>query len=97
VVSIFNCQFSICDLQLVIEVPDNGIPESLLRYENGESIVVRRQAEIRRNILENHRKSRIKRVRRSGFRARMRTRSGRKILSNKRKKGLASGKLVVSR
>ncbi|MHC4456267.1 MAG: 50S ribosomal protein L34 [Planctomycetota bacterium] len=38
-------------------------------------------------MLENHRKSRIKRVRRSGFRARMRTRSGRKILSNKRKKG----------
>ena len=40
----------------------------------------------RRNILENHRKSRIKRVRKSGFRARMRTRTGRKILSKKRQK-----------
>jgi ribosomal protein L34 len=35
--------------------------------------------------MENHRKSKIKRARKSGFRARMRTKGGRKILANRRK------------
>lgn len=34
-----------------------------------------------------HRKSRIKRKRSIGFRARMRTKSGRKIINNKRRQG----------
>ena len=37
--------------------------------------------------MENHRKSKIKKVRKSGFRARMQTRKGRKILSSKRRAG----------
>ncbi|MHC4075379.1 MAG: 50S ribosomal protein L34 [Planctomycetota bacterium] len=37
--------------------------------------------------MENHRKSKIKKLRKSGFRARMRTKKGRKILSNKRREG----------
>ncbi|MBN2594361.1 MAG: 50S ribosomal protein L34 [Sedimentisphaerales bacterium] len=37
--------------------------------------------------MENHRKSRVKRNRKSGFRARMRTRDGRKTLSRKRRVG----------
>ncbi|MCK5472420.1 MAG: 50S ribosomal protein L34, partial [Planctomycetes bacterium] len=35
-------------------------------------------------MLENHRKSKIKKLRKSGFRARMQTSKGRKTLSNKR-------------
>ncbi|HUW18093.1 MAG TPA: bL34 family ribosomal protein [Sedimentisphaerales bacterium] len=38
-------------------------------------------------MLENHRWSKIKRSRKSGFRARMRTSKGRKTLSNKRRVG----------
>ncbi|MHC4060520.1 MAG: 50S ribosomal protein L34 [Planctomycetota bacterium] len=38
-------------------------------------------------MLENHRKSKIKRSRKCGFRSRTRTRKGRRILSNKRRKG----------
>ncbi|MHC4488277.1 MAG: 50S ribosomal protein L34 [Planctomycetota bacterium] len=34
--------------------------------------------------MENHRKSKIKRLRKSGFRARMKSRSGRKILNRRR-------------
>ncbi|MDH4238542.1 MAG: 50S ribosomal protein L34 [Phycisphaerae bacterium] len=34
--------------------------------------------------MENHRKSKIKKKRKCGFRARMRTKNGRKILSNRR-------------
>jgi len=37
--------------------------------------------------MENHRKSRVKRNRKSGFRARMSTKKGRKTLSNKRHEG----------
>jgi len=35
--------------------------------------------------MENHRKSKIKKKRKSGFRARMRTSGGRKILANRRR------------
>ncbi|MFA5251665.1 MAG: 50S ribosomal protein L34 [Phycisphaerae bacterium] len=35
----------------------------------------------------NHRKSKIKKLRKSGFRARMRTSKGRKTISNKRRAG----------
>jgi ribosomal protein L34 len=35
--------------------------------------------------MENHRKSKIKKLRKSGFRARMRTKDGRKILSRRRR------------
>ncbi|UCE96799.1 MAG: 50S ribosomal protein L34 [Candidatus Bathyarchaeota archaeon] len=34
--------------------------------------------------MENHRKSKIKRLRKSGFRARMKSRNGRKILKRRR-------------
>jgi len=37
--------------------------------------------------MESRRKSKIKKIRKSGFRARMRTKKGRKILSNKRRAG----------
>ncbi len=37
--------------------------------------------------MENHRISKIKRRRKSGFRARMKTHHGRKILSRKRRAG----------
>jgi large subunit ribosomal protein L34 len=37
--------------------------------------------------MEDHRKSKVKRNRKSGFRARMRTRGGRKTLSRKRRVG----------
>jgi large subunit ribosomal protein L34 len=37
--------------------------------------------------MQNHRKSRVKRNRKSGFRARMRTKDGRKALSRKRRVG----------
>jgi len=35
--------------------------------------------------MENHRKSKIKKKRKSGFRARMRTRGGRKIINKQRR------------
>ncbi len=35
--------------------------------------------------MENHRKSHIKKKRKSGFRARMKTHGGRKVLGNKRR------------
>jgi ribosomal protein L34 len=35
--------------------------------------------------MENHRKSHIKKKRKSGFRARMKTYGGRKVLANKRR------------
>ncbi|MBN1795659.1 MAG: 50S ribosomal protein L34 [Sedimentisphaerales bacterium] len=38
-------------------------------------------------MLENHRKSKIKRARKSGFRARMATKKGRQTLSRKRRTG----------
>ncbi|MCX5634932.1 MAG: 50S ribosomal protein L34 [Planctomycetota bacterium] len=38
-------------------------------------------------MLENHRKSKIKKLRKSGFRARMRTHNGRKTISRKRRVG----------
>ncbi|MEJ2701663.1 MAG: bL34 family ribosomal protein [Sedimentisphaerales bacterium] len=37
--------------------------------------------------MENHRVSRVKRHRKNGFRARMRTKRGRKTLSRKRRAG----------
>ena len=37
--------------------------------------------------MENHRQSKAKRYRKSGFRARMKTRGGRKTLSRKRRVG----------
>lgn len=37
--------------------------------------------------MENHRNSKIKKLRKSGFRARMRTTKGRKMLNNKRRLG----------
>ncbi|MHC4574832.1 MAG: 50S ribosomal protein L34 [Planctomycetota bacterium] len=37
--------------------------------------------------MKNHRWSKAKRMRKSGFRVRMRTRSGRRIINNKRRKG----------
>ena len=37
--------------------------------------------------MENHRKSKIKRYRKMGFRARVRTKDGRKIFNRKRRKG----------
>lgn len=37
--------------------------------------------------MESRRKSRIKKLRKSGFRARMRTSKGRKTISNKRRAG----------
>ena len=37
--------------------------------------------------MENHRKSRVKRNRKSGFRARMQTKKGRQTLSRKRRVG----------
>jgi ribosomal protein L34 len=37
--------------------------------------------------MENHRISKVKRYRKSGFHARMRTKNGRKILSRKRRVG----------
>lgn len=37
--------------------------------------------------MENHRKSKIKKLRKSGFRARMRTHKGRKTISRKRRVG----------
>ncbi|MHC4644252.1 MAG: 50S ribosomal protein L34 [Planctomycetota bacterium] len=37
--------------------------------------------------MENHRKSLVKRRRKSGFRARMRTSAGRKTLSRRRRRG----------
>ncbi|HPY77727.1 MAG TPA: 50S ribosomal protein L34 [Anaerohalosphaeraceae bacterium] len=37
--------------------------------------------------MQNHRKSFVKRARKSGFRARMRTSKGRLTLSNKRRRG----------
>jgi ribosomal protein L34 len=37
--------------------------------------------------MQNHRKSLVKRARKSGFRARMRTSKGRLTLSNKRRAG----------
>jgi len=37
--------------------------------------------------LENHRTSKIKKLRKSGFRARMRTAGGRKIIRRKRRDG----------
>ena len=37
--------------------------------------------------MENHRKSKIKKLRKSGFRARMRTNRGRKTISRKRRAG----------
>ena len=37
--------------------------------------------------MENHRKSRVKRMRKSGFRARMRTSSGRKLTNSRRRAG----------
>ncbi|MHC4728378.1 MAG: large ribosomal subunit protein bL34 [Planctomycetota bacterium] len=35
--------------------------------------------------MENHRKSKIKKLRKSGFRARMRSKGGRKILKGRRR------------
>ncbi len=35
--------------------------------------------------MENHRKSKIKKMRKSGFRARMRTQGGRKIVNKQRR------------
>ena len=35
--------------------------------------------------MENHRKSKIKKLRKSGFRARMRTHNGRKIVNRQRR------------
>ncbi|MHC4539548.1 MAG: large ribosomal subunit protein bL34 [Planctomycetota bacterium] len=37
--------------------------------------------------MENHRKSKAKRNRKSGFRARMKTRNGRKAINGKRRRG----------
>ena len=37
--------------------------------------------------MENHRNSKIKRIRKSGFRARMRTAGGRKIMNRQRRRG----------
>ena len=37
--------------------------------------------------MENHRKSKIKKLRKSGFRARMRTHRGRKTVNRKRRVG----------
>ncbi|MHC4617485.1 MAG: 50S ribosomal protein L34 [Planctomycetota bacterium] len=37
--------------------------------------------------MKNHRWSKAKRLRKGGFRARMRTRRGRRIINNKRRKG----------
>jgi ribosomal protein L34 len=37
-----------------------------------------------RNAMENHGNSNLKKIRKQGFRARRRTKSGRKILSNQR-------------
>ncbi len=37
--------------------------------------------------MENHRKSKIKKLRKSGFRARMRTHRGRKTVSRRRRAG----------
>ncbi len=37
--------------------------------------------------MENHRKSKIKKLRKSGFRARMRTHKGRNTISRKRRVG----------
>jgi len=37
--------------------------------------------------LENHRNSKIKRIRKSGFRARMKTSKGRKLVNAKRRRG----------
>lgn len=38
-----------------------------------------------RNAMENAKKSKIKKIRKGGFRARMRTKGGRKILARRRK------------
>jgi len=38
-----------------------------------------------KNAMENAKKSRIKKKRKGGFRARMKTKGGRKILANRRK------------
>ena len=37
--------------------------------------------------MENHRTSKIKKLRKSGFRARMRTNKGRKLINKKRREG----------
>ena len=43
--------------------------------------------EIRRSSLENHRTSKIKRIRKSGFRARMKSGKGRKLVNRRRRAG----------